>query len=129
MVIIDTNIVIDHIRQKDITKDTILIKLSKKFDKNTIAVSTITIAELFAGKSTRNINKETALLRIISPFRIIPVNYEIAKLAGEISRDNKNYLELADATIAATSIINHAPLLTLNENDFSQIKGLELLSI
>ena len=57
----------------------------------------------------------------------LPHSYEIAKLAGEIARDLKRPIELADAAIAATAVINQASLFTLNEKDFQGIKPLEIL--
>lgn len=125
MVIVDTNVIIDHLRQRDQTTE--LMKVAKKFSKQNLGLSTISIQELYEGKSTRDEEKEKYLLAILSSLKILPYTYEIAKLAGEIARDLNNQIELADAAIAATAIVNGAQLLTLNKKDFADIKSLELL--
>ena len=67
---------------------------------------------------------EQYLLATISPLKILPYTYEVAQLAGEIARDLEFPIELADAAIAATTILNGGTLLTLNKKDFSGIKEL-----
>jgi len=52
MVILDTNIIIDHLRQK---QESLFENLVNKINKNELAISVITIQELFTGKSTRNL--------------------------------------------------------------------------
>lgn len=125
MVVLDTSIIIDHLRQSQ-DKETVLSKFSASSEE-VLAISIVTIQELYEGKSTKNAEKERALLSLISPLKILPFTYEIAKLAGEIARDLDIPIELADATIASTTITNGAKLLTLNMKDFKQIKNLELI--
>ncbi len=127
MVILDTNIIIDHLRQAK-TKDSLLIKLAKQKPKEFLAISVVSIQELYEGKSTRSNREEQDLLATITPLKVLPYTYEIAKLAGEIARDLKHPIELADATIAATAIINGIQLFTLNKKDFRGIRNLELFS-
>lgn len=88
----------------------------------------MTVQELYEGKSTKNKEKEGYLLLTISALKILPYTYEIAQLAGEIARDLKNPIELADATIAATTIVNGASLYTLNKKHFQGIKDLKFFS-
>ena len=125
MVVLDTNIIVDHLRQPK-TKESLLRKIAQQNPKETLAVSVISVQELYEGKSTRNSEKKQSMLATISPLKILPYTYETAKLAGQIARNLKKPIELADAAIAATSIINGAKLLTLNKKDFCQIKHLEL---
>lgn len=126
MVIIDTDIIINHLRQSN-QKETALIKLTKQKPKQDLAISVITVQELFEGQSTRIREKENIVLSTISPLKILPHTYETAKLAGQIARDLERPIELADAAIAATAIEHGAQLLTLNKKDFQGIKELELL--
>lgn len=125
MVILDTNIIIDHLRLNQ-QKSSYLMDLAEITPKEVIALSVISIQELYEGLSTRDANKEQFLLATISPLKIIPYSYEIAQLAGKIARDSNDPIELADAAIAATAIINRAQLYTLNSKDFEKIIGLEL---
>ncbi len=125
MVVLDTNIIIDHLRQsKD--KRSALIRLVEKKPKETLALSVVSVQELYEGKSTRSNSKEQFLLATIAPLKILPYTYKVAKLAGEIARDLARPIELADAAIAATTILNNAQLSTLNKKDFQKIKNLDL---
>ena len=124
MVIIDTNIVIDHLRNPHNTSS--LMKLVKQLPKEQISLSIISIQELYEGRSTLDSHKEEILLAVISPLTILPYTFEIAQLAGQIARDLIRPIEFADAAIAATAIINEADLLTLNTKDFMHIKDLQL---
>lgn len=126
MVILDTNIIIDHLRLKR-TKRTLLEKMQRKHAKEILAVATITIQELYEGKSTLERHKEAGLLEVISGLKILPYTYEVARKAGEIARDSSYPLEFADAAIAACAIVNNASLYTLNRKDFLGIVDLELV--
>ncbi|MBL7078283.1 PIN domain-containing protein [Candidatus Shapirobacteria bacterium] len=126
MVILDTNIIIDHLRLKAKSKSK-LLALAEKNPKKELAISIISVQELYEGQSTKEQEEEKMLLATISPLRILSYTYEVAKLAGEIARDLKRPIELADAAIAATAIINGGQLATLNKKDFQGIKGLILI--
>ena len=89
----------------------------------------MTIQELYEGRSTRDSQKEDYLLATITPLRILPYTFEVAQLAGQLARDLPRPIELADAAIAATAIVNGAELGTLNPKDFSGIPQLELMSL
>lgn len=127
MVILDTNIIIDHLRQSP-DKVSFLRKVSNKISKENLSISVISIQELYEGQSTKKENKEKYLLATISPLKILPYTYEIAKLAGEIAREYKGNIELADAAIAATTIINGGSLFSLNKKHFQGIRELEIVS-
>jgi len=127
MVVLDTNIIIDHLRLKDRTKDSALMKAARQNPKEVLGISIISIQELYEGQSTLDPDKEQYLLATISPLKILPYTYEVAQRAGEIARDLKEAIELADAAIAATALLNGAKLLTSNTKDFEKIKDLQLL--
>lgn len=127
MVILDTNIIIDHLRQQDKTVDSKLMQVAKSYPKEVLAISMVTVQELYEGRSTLDDQKEQYLIATISPLKILPYTYEIAQLAGELASDLKRPIELADATIAATTIANGCQLYTLNLKDFSGIDELNLL--
>ena len=125
MVIVDTNIIIDHLRfeQKQASH---LMRLVQNNPKETIGLSVVSVQELYEGMSTRVEEKEQYLLATISPLQILPYTYEVAQLAGKIARDTGRPIELADAAIAATAIMNGAQLCTLNTKDFVDIKQVVL---
>jgi len=125
MVVIDTNIIIDHLRLQE-KEQSLLMKLASQLPKETLALSIISIQELYEGASTRDSQHEQYLLATISPLKILPYTYEVAQLAGQIARDLNHPIELADAAIAATTILNGASLQTINKKDFTDIKDLRL---
>lgn len=124
MVILDTNIIIDHLRRS--SKDSALSELSKKYGREEVGISVITIQELYEGKSTSDPVKENQMMSILGLLNIFPYDVEVARLAGEIARDAEEPIELADAAIAATAIINEAELCTLNRKHFQTIPNLKL---
>lgn len=125
MVVLDTSVIIDHLRQSP--EKSKLIKLAKAHPKESLAVSVVTIQELYEGESTRDKQKEEHLLATTGSLEILTYSFEIAKRAGELARDLSHPIGLADAAIAATTIINGAQLYTLNKKDFEGIKNLELI--
>lgn len=127
MVVLDTSIIIDHLRQTG-TKASYLEKLLKKDKRQSLAISVISIQELYEGQSTKDKHKEEKLLATISPLRILPYTFEVAQKAGEIGRDLDHPIELADCAIAASAIIYGYQLLTLDKKHFQGIKELEFYS-
>ena len=124
MVIIDTNIIIDHLRQTD-KSESLLTKLS--LQEASIAISRITIQEVYQGKSTCDRDKELQLREPIEKLEVLSYSFEIAKMAGELMRDSKKIISFPDAAIAATAIVNDCKLLTLNKKDFENIAQLQLV--
>lgn len=126
MVIIDTSVIIDQLRRPKGT-ETELIQFIKFAADKDLAISVISIQELFQGQSTKDQVRLQNMLATITPLRILPYTYEVAQLAGEIIRDAKEPIQFADAAIAATAIENNSQLLTLNIKDFADIKELILV--
>ncbi len=126
MVVIDTNIIIDHLRQKE-APDSVLSRLFHQIEPFEGAITTLTIQELFAGQSTKEKGVQEWILGIINPYRILPYTFEVAKLAGEIERELARPIDTVDAAIAATAIINGLKLATLNQKDFAGIENLQLM--
>ncbi len=126
MVIVDTSIIIAQLHRPK-GAETDLIRFIKAGSDKDLAISMITIQELFQGQSTKDQVRLQNMLAIISPLRILPYNYEIAQLAGEIIRDTIQPIQFADAAIAATAIDNNCKLFTFNKKDFVEIKTLSLV--
>lgn len=124
MVVIDTSVLIDHIRQKG--NNSIFDEFFKNSQDN-FAISLVSVQELYEGKSTREADIESGIINLINSLEILPYVFETAKLAGEIARDFDRPIDLADAAIAATTILNKAWLFTLNKKDFKGINKLKLI--
>lgn len=125
MVILDTSVIIDHLRQKP--EKSRLLQFQNKLPKELLGISMVTLQELWEGQSTKDEKREEMLLATIAPLKIFPYTFEVAKLSGQILRDNAIPIEFADAAIAATAILNRCTLFTLNEKDFRGIKGIEFV--
>lgn len=120
--LLDTSIVID------------LEKLSADQLPETVAVSTVTIAELAAGPSATDDPLERArrqdrLQRAEAAFDPLPFDLEAARaygriLAAVVAAGRRPRRRLADLLIAATALAEGLPLITRNEADFL---GLEQL--
>lgn len=124
-VVVDTSVIIDHLRQ--VKKPKTLLKTTLE-DKHTVfIISSNVIQELFAGQSSKAVESKDKIRKVLQPFHVMDVTPEIAELAGQIMRDTKLSIRFADAAIAATTIINNAKLATLNKKDFQGIKNLELV--
>ena len=124
-VLIDTNIVIDHLRQTSSGKS-LFEKICENTDIEPI-ISTTVIQELFAGQSSKRTDQETKIRRVLQKLMIVPIEPKIAEAAGQIMRDIKPQIQFADAQIAAATLLNGAGLLTLNKKDFQGIPDLEFI--
>ena len=125
MVVLDTNILIDHLRLGD--KSRLLISLREKLKVANLSVCMVTVQELFAGTSSTK--QEDEILTLIASLKVWPYGHDVAKLAGEIEMDVKKDIEFADAVIAATCLANDCQLATLNKKDFAGIERLELVDL
>ena len=122
MVVCDSNILIDFVRQKG-RGLTFLEKITEKEGRKNLAISILTVQELFAGKSVSELAVKQNLTQLISSFDVYPYTYEVAQSGGEIARNNP--VAFVDGAIAATAIVNGAELATLNLKAFEGIKELE----
>jgi tRNA(fMet)-specific endonuclease VapC len=123
--IIDTSVLIDYLRQSNKEK-TVFVQLVQA--SLNIRISLITLSELYAGKSvwqSKKVQKE--LETILSGLEVLPVSTEIARQAGKLRAIYG--LDLIDALIAATAILNQESLATLNSKHFRVVPELVLHQI
>ncbi len=123
MKVIDSSIFIDHFRG---------YPSATSFFESLIdeaLFSAITETELLTGSQCATAETRKNILQFLAKFEKVNVDNSIAQLAGDLSREHKNNgLEIGDALIAATALINKAELLTRNLKDFEKIKGLKVKS-
>ncbi len=120
-VLFDTSILIDFLRQKEKAKD-ILSKV--ELGELTGFISSVTEAELYAGKESKDEEKRNAILKLITLFKKINVENKIAQTAGEFRRDYN--VSLLDCIIASTAFHQKCKLWTKNKRDFEKIKEIEI---
>ena len=117
-ILLDTDIVIDYLRGVPVAVDFV------QRHEQDIALSAVTVAELFAG--VREGEETTELEEFIRLFPVIPVDLEIAKSAGLHRRDfgPSHGTGLADGMLAATADHHTLGLNTLNTRHYPMFPGL-----
>ncbi len=86
------------------------------------AYSVVTRWELFAGSR----GDDGRLRTLLEPLRELPVDREVAELAGRMRRETK--VATPDALIAATAIVHRLTLVTRNRRDFERVSRLRVRS-
>jgi hypothetical protein len=117
-ILLDTDIAIDYLRGVPVAVDFV------QRHEQDIALSAVTVAELFAG--VREGQETTELEDFIRLFPVIPVDLEIAKSAGLHRRDfgPSHGTGLADGMLAATADHHTLGLKTLNTRHYPMFPGL-----
>ena len=116
-ILVDTNILIDHLRGRKEATDFLLSLKEQPF------ISSLTIAELFAGVKGKK--EKTALHQLINAFHVIPISNEIAEEGGLFkNKYHKSHkIGLADALIAGTVTLGKLQLATLNKKHFPMLNS------
>ena len=124
-ILIDTSILIDHIRKQ--RKDqTVFYRYLSNYD---YAMSVITEFEFRVGMTSKNHEFGERLLAAIP---ILPLNEDCISAAVKIHsqlRTTNQLLPIADILIAATAVTHKFPLLTFNRKHFARIIDLNLHSL
>jgi len=107
MALYDTDILIDHLLNKQGAADTLLkFKTEKNF------CSAIALGEILFGMRE---DEKDKTFKLLDSLKIIDVNKQIVLLAQEVKTAARGFdLELYDCIIAATAIINDLILVTKN---------------
>ena len=121
MVLCDTNILIEVYRRNISVRDEL-----EKIGHNNIAVSDVTRVELFYGAANK---RELQIIgKDLDKIAVLHIDTAISKMAVKLVKrywlSHKMYLE--DALIAATAIVHHIELYTLNIKDFVIIPDIKL---
>jgi len=124
--ILDTDVVIDYLRQHDYA----LRLLQRWLGEGLLAVSTLTHLEVYQGMKA---NEEDATGAFLDGLVSVPVDVPIARRAGTMLGDLRSKgitVGIADAIIGATALQLGAPLITNNVDhypfpDLRLVRGLE----
>jgi len=124
MILCDTNVIIEALKNNPVVIQTI-----EKIGLERIAVSVVTVMELYYGALHKAELKK--IKRHLSSIRVFQIDEAISVAASElIERYAKsNGLQIPDALIAATSINRDLQLYTGNTKDFIYIENISLWSI
>ena len=98
-----------------------------------LMLSLATVSELYQWAYVRRWGKKRIvdLERALSHYLLVPNDYEISRLWGEIRatcRVNGTPILPQDAWIAATALRHHVPLVTHNPRDFECVDGLTIIT-
>lgn len=123
MIVVDSSVIVDFLR-RDEKQKTWFYSLVNSGQR--LSVSAITQAELYAGKSVwREKRAREELGLIFSSLEILPLSEKIAVESGKIRA--MHGVDLLDAIIAATALVERGSLATLNPKHFTVIPDLQLL--
>lgn len=120
-IVFDTSVLIDYLRGIKHSKILINKVRSKEVEG---FISTVSEAELFAGKECVRESKRMEIEALTSLFTKINVDSDIAQKAGELKR--KYNVLLDDSIIAATAFVVKSKLWTKDVRDFEKIKEIEI---
>ena len=121
-ILVDTDVLIDFLRGYGPA----VSFLNDHSDQ--IVLSAVVVAELYAGaRGAKEDPEQTVLENLLSLFRVVPINNEIARLGGLYRRDYgpSHGISLPDALVAATAFLEHAELKTLNVKHYPMFEGIE----
>lgn len=120
MILVDSDILVAHLRGLDMARDWLLDARSE----GPLAISVVSIAELIGGM--RSAERREAW-QLLWSFRAEPVTEIIARQAGELRRQYRRShsgIGLGDYLIAATTEVKGYQLATLNVRHFPMFKRL-----
>ncbi|MBI2338279.1 type II toxin-antitoxin system VapC family toxin [Candidatus Daviesbacteria bacterium] len=123
-IVVDSSIIIDYLRGGKKWDD--FISAVEAEQDARLFLPTIVIFELFSGTSTKSNKKLREMIYFISQFERIDLNEQIARLAGELSRDAGHRIQAPDYIIAASALHINASVVTLNQKHFAQIPHLSI---
>ncbi|KAB7730211.1 PIN domain-containing protein [Rudanella paleaurantiibacter] len=121
MLLVDTNILIDYLRQKSEA-----IAFVNHFGKGNLALSPIVIMEVFQGVLNKADFNRTQ--KALNGFAVLDLDTSVAQLAMQLQQHYvlSHQLSIPDAFIAATALIYNIELRTYNLKDFRFIPGIRL---
>ncbi|MCF0052328.1 type II toxin-antitoxin system VapC family toxin [Dyadobacter sp. LJ53] len=121
MLLLDTNILIDYLRDKPQA-----IQFINYTGKLNLGINTIVVLELYNGCLNRA--EFAKIKRTLNGFIQFDLNESVAKAAIDISHTFalSHQLSVADTLIAATALVYDLELRTLNVRDFKMIPGLRV---
>lgn len=122
MILVDSDVLIAHLRGVPAARDWLV---TTRLRGESMAISVVTVAEITGGMRSP---ERVAVQRLLASFDQLPVDAEVAHLAGEHMRRYRRShaaIGLGDHFIAATARIAGAELATLNVKHFPMFRSLK----
>lgn len=124
-ILIDTSIFIEHLRKQK-RETSILYNVLDIWDLFTSAVVEF---ELYAGASDSQ--KQRDIEELLAWCVVLPLTSDVAQSAAAVYRQMKRtnqLIDVRDIFIAATALTHELPVMTLNQNYFNRVSGLQLMT-
>ena len=121
-ILVDTDVLIDFLRGYGPAVSFVNVHSDR------IVLSAIVVAELYVGaRGAKDGPEQTVLENLLSLFRVVPIDGEVARLGGLYRRDYgpSHGISLPDALVAATAFLEPAELKTLNVRHYPMFEGIE----
>ncbi|HYF45652.1 MAG TPA: type II toxin-antitoxin system VapC family toxin [Acidimicrobiales bacterium] len=120
MILLDTNILIEHVRGNEAARDW-LVEVRRR---GRLATSVLCVVELTGGMRSA---ERRVIDRLLGVLDVIEVTEHIAHRAGELLRSHRrshHAIGVVDYVIAATAQLHGLQLATLNVRHFPMFEGL-----
>ena len=116
--LVDTNVLIDHLRGNSQAKNFLLT--------SEVAISPVTVAELIQGTKTKK--QLSGIEAVVNDLTIYSINENISSLGIDLMKNffHSHHLFFLDSIIAATALAFKLTLVTSNTKHFRMIKNLKL---
>ena len=121
-VVVDSDIVIDHLRDYGDLLESMFVLASRKQIK--IYLPSVVSTEIYSGQETKRAEKLKIIEALLARFEFIGADEKVSRIAGFLLRDYR-HLDLGDAIVAATCLSLNAKLATRNIKDFEKIEDLK----
>ena len=118
----DTDVLVDFLRGRDLAD-----RIALELEKGDISTTVVTAFELWAG--AKNPTHAEAVETLLAAMRILPLETQSAKRAGEVRRSLEQKgksIGMADSLIAGICLEHNGTLLTRNKKHFKRVHGLHL---
>lgn len=126
VVVLDTNIVSYLMKGHSL-----VAAYRSHLEGNTLAISFMTIAELYEGayRSNWSRRRRDVLKQLLKNYLVIPYSPRVCEIWGRIRADRKTQpIAVDDAWIAASAVAYDCALVTHNPADFEGIADLKILT-
>lgn len=116
-IIVDTDVITEYLKTgKGV--------LPVAYEKFSMVISVVTLAELMASKTFSDSSLASEVKEFVDKYFVVKeIDRKIAEKAAEIIRENE--VTMAAALVAATAIVFSHKVLTNNQDEYSEIAGIE----
>jgi len=124
--VLDSSMIIQHVQARD-KQSSFFLRSMLAYDPNLSAISVYEI-ELGAFRAGRL--SDIGALQV--EFKVLPLTEVIARKAAELDASlicQNLQIGIKDTFIAATCLVHHLPILTVNIRHFDRIDGLQIIDV